>query len=92
MKPQRPRALVNANPKYQWIKFILMFLVEKMELSVMGGNCYLACTNTSIYSGQLDQIEIYSVYQMCIYFFESVFCMLLNIYTWLVHLFTTISE
>lgn len=47
----------------------------------MGGNCYLACTNTSIYSGQLDQIEIYSVYQMCIYFFESVFCMLLNIYT-----------
>lgn len=85
MKPQRPRALVNVNPKYQWIKFILMFLVEKMELSVMGGNCYLACTNTSIYSGQLDQIEIYSVYQMCIYFFESVFCMLLNIYIWLVH-------
>lgn len=73
MKPQRPRALVNANPKYQWIKFILMFLVEKLELSVMGGNCYLACTNTStcIYSGQLDQIEIYSVYQMCIYFLSQ---------------------
>lgn len=73
MKPQRPRALVNANPKYQWIKFILMFLVEKLELSVMGGNCYLACTNTSIYSGQLGRSNrnIFSVSNVYIFFWVS---------------------